>query len=991
MSYEVGSAFLQIVPSFSGVVEAIGAEAQKWGDEAGQIFAETFKSIVDAELKGLSSVKIDADTSEAMSKIAAIRAEMETLTGDNIKVGVSDEDAQARLAELQAELIAISAEHPTIRVNVDTGEATLDMAALEAETVALDATAKDLGGSSSGASGGLSGLGSAASDAAGSVNFMAVGITALGVALVPIGGLALGAFAAMPAMIGGAATAMGALYLGTSGIFGALSAFMAPKTASSGGGSSSASTALSNATAERNAAYSVQQAEDALNNARISGAAAVTAAETAAGQAMVTANQNVINSEAALVTASRAVTAAQYNEQQAQQAVMAARQAAQFQLENYTNQLADGAIAQQQAALNLTIAQQNYASAMAPGTTATYDQQQQAQISLEQAQQAVTDLNTQNAQLATTAQQAFAAGVEGSSQVMSAEHQLQQAVQSVSDTLAAQVIAQQNVATADMAMANQIIANEQNVYNAQIANAQGVQNAGRALQQALANQEDAFDRAAIPIATASSSVRNYATQFNALTPAGKEFVTFVTTDILPAMNTFKDSVQGAFLPLITTGLKDLIPFFEAWQPLILAAAKGIGTTFDELAKFAGMQPGLGQLNKILEAGNAFMQQMGGNLVTMVQAITGIGAQGTPILTAIGDGITNMVNSFAKWAEGGGFQKFMTWLKENGPPIVSDIGNTAKAIGSLLVAIAPFGVVVDDIIGILAKLVSWVTQSWQVFGTLLTVVGGVGVAILAITGGPITLIIAAIAALVAGVVLLSMHWKQVWQDIQNWALDAWHYLDAQFISPIVNFFTHVIPDALTAFVKLLTDLPDRALRALGDFAAKVWGGLVVGASWLATNVGDPIINFFKGIPSDIATAAKGMWHGISDAFAEVLNTIIGWWDDLHFTVPSVNLGIFHTPSVTIGMPPIPKIPIPQYHTGGVVQGTPGVEQLARLMPGEIVTPAGMPIPKSSGNGSPISLSLTVNGADLSSIPAFEKVITSAFAQFAEELQPKRIAA
>ncbi|HEV3309953.1 MAG TPA: hypothetical protein VG815_05510, partial [Chloroflexota bacterium] len=973
MSYEVGSAFLQIVPSFSGVVEAIGAEAQKWGDEAGQIFAETFKSIVDAELKSISGVKIDADTSEAMSKIAAIKAEMETLTGDNIKVDLSDEDAQVRLAELQAELLAISAEHPTIRVNVDTGEASVEMAALGAETEALDAGLGAVGPEASGAGGGIGAMGASAEEAGGGVSFLAVGVVALGAALVPIGGLALGAFAALPAMIGGAATAIGALYLGTSGVLGAISAFMAPQTAPSGSsGSSAASTALSNATAERNAAYSVQQAEDALNNARISGAAAVTAAETAAGQAMVTANQNVINSEAALVNASRAVTAAQYNEQQAQQAVMAARQAAQFQLENYTNQLADGAIAQQQAALNLTIAQQNFASAMAPGTTATYDQQQQAQISLEQAQQAVTDLNTQNAQLATTASEAFAAGVEGSSQVMSAEYQLKQAIQAVSDTLAAQVTAQQNVATADMALANQVIKNEQAIYTAQINNAQGVQNAQKALQQALANQEDAFDRAAIPIATTTASVRNYATQFNALTPAGKEFVTFVTTSIIPAMNTFKDSVQGAFLPLITTGLKDLIPFFETWQPLILAAAKGIGDTFDQLAKFAGTQPGLGQLNKILEAGNNFMSQMGGNLVTIVEAITGIGSQGTPILTAIGDGITNMVNAFAKWAEGGGFQKFMTWLRENGPSLVSDLGNFIKAAGSLLVALAPLGVVLDDLIGWLSKVITWVTSSWQVFGNLSIALGVVGVAIAA-AGGPITALIAGIALLVVGVVTLATHWQQVWGDIKNWALDAWHYLDAQFISPIVNFFMHTIPDALDAFVGYLTALPDRALHALGDFALKVWGGIVVGASWLTTNVADPIINFFKGIPTDIETAAKGMWHGISDAFADALNTIIGWWDDLHFTLPSVNLGIFHTPSFTLGLPQIPELQ--KFHQGGVVQGTPGVEQLALLMPGEVVTPVGVPLPSSAGGGSPIELHLTVHGADLSSIPAFEKVVTN----------------
>jgi|GEM_PF-2535390 len=988
-SYEVGSAFIQVVPSFDGVVTEIGAQAAKWGETAGQTFADTFRGTVNAELKNLESVKIDANTSDALAKIAEIRAEMESLRGEDIKVSMTDDEAQARLAELQAELFAIAAEHPTIKVNVDTGEASLALVAVTAESEAASVATKDLGGGSGAASSGLSAMSSNLGEAAGKIGVMTPLVVALGAALVPIGGLAAGAFAAMPAMIGGAVTGLGALYLGFSGVFGALSALMAPTTApSSGSGSSAASSALSNATAERNAAYSVQQAEDALNNARISGAAAVTAAQQAAGQAMVTANQNVINSEQALVMASRAVTDAQYNEKQAQEAVMAARQAAQFQLENYTNQLADGAIAQQQAALNLTIAQQNYSSAMAPGTTATYDQQQQAQISLEQAQQAVTDLNTQNSQLATTAAQAFQAGVEGSSQVMSAEHNLQQAVQAVSDTLAAQVTAQQNVAAADMALANQVITNEQNVYNAQNANAQGVQNAQRALEQALANQKDAFERAAIPVGGAITSIRNYQTAYNALTPAGKEFVDFVKSDILPAFNKLKDAVQAVFLPEVTQGLKDLIPFFEAWQPLIIAAAQGIGQTFDELAKFAGTQPGLGQLNKILEAGNAFMQQMGGNLVTMLEAITGIGAQGTPILTVIGDGITSMVNAFAKWAEGGGFQKFMTWLRENGPSIVKDIEDLVIAGGKLLVALAPLGVVVDGIIGFFAKLVDVLINNWQQFGILFTVVGGA----IALAGGPIIATIAGIGLLVAGIILLSTHWQEVWTNIKNWALDAWHYLDAQFISPLVDFFMRVIPNALDAFVGFFKALPDRVLHALGDFASKVWGSLVIGADWLDQHVWQPIENFFKGLPGDIGKAAEHMWDGVAVAFATVYDKIIGWWNDLSFTIPAIRvLGVTLFPGATFDTPNLPLIPIPQYHTGGVVQGTPGVEQLAVLMPGEIVTPAGVNIPSQLGGGSPITFAPVFNGVDLSNIQIVEKVVTDAFTQWTEELQPKRIAA
>ena len=47
------------------------------------------------------------------------------------------------------------------------------------------------------------------------------------------------------------------------------------------------------------------------------------------------------------------------------------------------------------------------------------------------------------------------------------------------------------------------------------------------------------------------------------------------------------------------------------------------------------------------------------------------------------------------------------------------------------------------------------------------------------------IVAALAAVVAGVVYLATHWHQVWSNIKAWSLDAWHFLDRVLHNGIVQ--------------------------------------------------------------------------------------------------------------------------------------------------------------------------------------------------------------
>jgi hypothetical protein len=1046
-SYDVGSAFLQIVPSFDGVAKAISAEAAEWGENAGEAFADAFKTTVNTELKDLEAAKVDADTSAASAKIQELRAEIDTLNTE-VDLGIDEGDTQEKLAALQAELAALELEHPEITVGVNTDEAGMAFEGLTAGAVEGTAAVEELGagveeagagidefgaagdeagaaveelGAGAGEAGaavdelgagvleagagleelgegadtaskGLEGAGESAESAGEGASYLMGGLIAVGVALVPLGGLFLAAFAAVPALISGATLGIGTLFAALEPVVKAVEAFSATKApAASSGGSDPAQTAITNATAQRNAAYSVQQAQEALTNAQVNGAEAVTTAQTDAANATEQAANKVISANQALVSSEQAVTQAQFNETQAQEAVVAARTAAANQLQDYTDQLADNAISAQQDALNLTEAQQAYAQATDPGTTATYDQQQQAGINLQQAQQAQKDLSDQNSQLEQTATAAFAAGVSGAQSVIDAENQLQQATIAVANAIQQQGDDQTAVSQASAAAAQQQITNQQNITKAQKDNAQGVSDAEKALEQALANQKSAFQTAAAPAAGAASALATYSSDMAKLTPAGQKFVDFVTGTLEPAFTGLSAIAQNALLPLAQSGLTAMIPFFDTLNTLVYATAKGIGDFVKNLGDFAGTQPGLTQLQQMFANGTTFMGDLATAANLFIQAFVSVGSQSAPIVNALGTGIVNIVKAFLNWTNDGGFQGFLTWVRENGPSIVTDFGNFIKAAGDLLVALTPLGTYIDSLVSGFSKFVSWLVTSDPLFLPVAAGIAAIALAVVALSS-PIVLAVAAAALLVLGITELATHWQAVWSNIKNWSDDAWTAINTTLFQPIESFFTKTIPDAFDSFVNFCEALPGRALTALGDFADKVWGALVIGADWLNTHVWTPIENFFAGLPDKIGNAAVHMWDGIAAAFATVYDEIVTWWNDLTFSMQPVKvLGVTIFPGFDVSTPNLPLIPIPKYHTGGVVQGEAGVEQLAMLMPGEIVTPANMTIPNGLGQ-SPTELHLTnyIYGLDLTNRDMVQAEITDAFAQFAEALQPTKVA-
>jgi hypothetical protein len=181
--------------------------------------------------------------------------------------------------------------------------------------------------------------------------------------------------------------------------------------------------------------------------------------------------------------------------------------------------------------------------------------------------------------------------------------------------------------------------------------------------------------------------------------------------------------------------------------------------------------------------------------------------------------------------------------------------------------------------------------------------------------PVTLVILAIVLaiglLVGGIMLL---WKHN-EGFRNFVIGAW---DA-------------IKKAFTATVSWITDTAWPAIKrfftGLANGAKSVWESI--------SNYFSRVVAFVTGVKDKIASVASGMWDGIKDAFKSAVNFIIRGWNNIHLSLPAVDMGpLGRFGGFTLRVPQLPLLA-----RGGVIDPRPGgtAAILAEAGEREIATP------------------------------------------------------
>lgn len=436
-SYDAGHAFLQVTPSWrgwdaavtakiretrellrKGIAEALPAgfrdgarasapEGAKAGEQFGGAFAQAVRRRIEAGLKALPKVEINADSSDTDVKIAAIRAQLEELRDKRIGIDIDEGLALAQLAALQAELDHLATEDPSVAVRIDAARASEELAAIQAEVNHLDGQTATVNvrvnqtGELAGAAGGL-GLGG--------LGLLGAGAAASPLA-VPLGAGALGGLGGLATVAGSGAGALTVLTLGLSNVKQAVTDIAAAH-------NKAGSAAAQSGVAQARAALSVLSAERQV--------------------------QNAIDQQA---TAERNLTDAQARQKDAQQALTDARKQAAQQIADLNQAVTDGALTQRQAELDVTKARLNLQNVNSDPLSTQLDRQQ-ARLDYDTAVQRQKDLATQQQRTVDAAKAANKAGVDGSNLVIQAQQQVATANQQVADAYKAVQKAADNVAFA---------------------------------------------------------------------------------------------------------------------------------------------------------------------------------------------------------------------------------------------------------------------------------------------------------------------------------------------------------------------------------------------------------------------------------------------------------------------------------------------------------------------------------------------------------------
>lgn len=263
-----------------------------------------------------------------------------------------------------------------------------------------------------------------------------------------------------------------------------------------------------------------------------------------------------------------------------------------------------------------------------------------------------------------------------------------------------------------------------------------------------------------------------------------------------------------------------------------------------------------------EMANAMMSGFGGSLEKLKSsvdvAVTSLGEALAPTILKIAECIQGLVDKFNS-------------LSPAQQEMIAKIGMIVAAVGPAITILGSLMSSVGSIITVGGKLLSGISK----LGTVLKGLWAI------LTANPITLIVAAVAALVAAFIYLWNNcegfrdfWINLWEKIKEIVSKAVENIK-KFFSGIVDFVKNNWDGLLTLIVnpfagafKLLYDNCDKFREFVDNFIAKVKEGFT--NAW--NNIKEGVSNAWNGIKTTVSNVINGIKTTISNGLNVAKNTV-----------------------------------------------------------------------------------------------------------------------
>lgn len=276
----------------------------------------------------------------------------------------------------------------------------------------------------------------------------------------------------------------------------------------------------------------------------------------------------------------------------------------------------------------------------------------------------------------------------------------------------------------------------------------------------------------------------------------------------------------------------------------------LNTEFGGAAKAAG-QSLPGQLQRVQRAFEDVSQ-------TVVESILPVV---TPAIGKIRTAITASLPTLLGFVRG--FMGLATWAAANAPLLLTIAG----VVVGLVAAFKVYS-------GIMAT-VRMATAAWAVVQAVLNVV---------LSANPVGIVILAIGALIAIVILLVTHWKQVcaflqtvWGAVCKWFADTIHSIAASWSHGWnqIASFARGVWNGIVGFIRAYITMVRTTITNVVRTIVAVWHAYWTMVSTTVRNVWNGIVGFIRGFINTVRDIIRNVLMGILAIWRGAWNAVIGY--------------------------------------------------------------------------------------------------------------------